>query len=48
VKRERVLMIFHFLGERVGQASELPHGHPHCEILAFNIGGGNVLHFRIA
>lgn len=47
-QRNRVNMILKLLAERVGQASEAPHIHPHVEILPFNKRSRNMLGIGIA
>lgn len=32
-------VVLNLLGEPIGQPGEAPHRHPHCEVLAFDIGG---------
>lgn len=48
VERERVLVVFHFLRERIRKASESPHHHAHRQILAFRIAGRDVLSVRLS
>ena len=39
-------MIFDFLRERVSQASEPAHVHPHVEVLPFHVAGADVFVVR--
>ena len=41
-------MIFDFLRERVSQASEPAHVHPHVEVLPFHVAGADVCRVGIA
>jgi len=42
VERERVLVVFHFLRERIRQPRESPHGHSHRKVLPLDVTCGNV------
>lgn len=46
VERNRVLQVFSLLAERIRQAREAAHRHTHREILALNVGRGNVVVVR--
>lgn len=48
VKRNRVFQVLELLGVRIGQARESAHGHAHREILALNVGRGNVVVIGVA
>ncbi|PYU73312.1 MAG: hypothetical protein DMG49_06285 [Acidobacteria bacterium] len=37
-------VILNFLRERIGEPSEAPHIHWHCEVLAFDVVRGDVFH----
>jgi hypothetical protein len=47
VKGDRSLQVFKVLAESVGKASEPAHLHPDREVLPFDVGCRNLLHFRI-
>src|SRR5438128_1612228 len=42
VKRDGCGVVLDFLAERICQASEAPHPHPHRKVGALNVAGGNV------
>jgi hypothetical protein len=46
-QRKSVNMVLDFLAERVGQASEAAHLHPHVEILSLNKAGTNMLRIGV-
>jgi hypothetical protein len=46
VKGDRGNVILDLLGERIGQAGEAAHLHPHREILALDVAGADVLRVR--
>jgi hypothetical protein len=48
INREGVLVILNLLGVGVREAGKAPHGHPHRQILAFDVRRGNVPHIRLA
>jgi len=43
----RVGMVLRLLGERVGQAGEPAHPHPHGQVLAFDVRRSNLCHVRL-
>ena len=48
VERQGVLQVLHLLRERIGQAREPPHAHPHIQILSLHIRCAHMLGVRIA
>ena len=48
VKRHGVGQVFYFLGERIGKPREPAHAHAHGQVLALNVGRGNVPLSRVA
>lgn len=42
IKRDVVREVIDFFREGIRQAREPPHMHPHAQVLAFNVAGGNV------
>lgn len=48
VQRDRVGVVLHLFGERVSQACEAAHVHPHRQILPFHMGGADLLGFRVS
>ena len=48
VQADRVFQVLHLLGERIGQPREAAHLHPHGEVLAFGVAGGDVLGIGVA
>jgi uncharacterized protein YndB with AHSA1/START domain len=43
MNRDRGNMVFNLLRERISQARETAHRHPHCEVLPLDIAGADVL-----
>jgi hypothetical protein len=36
-------MVLELLGKGIRQARKAPHAHPHCQVVAFDIGGADML-----
>ena len=48
VQRDHVTVVLEFLRERIGEAREAAHVHPHREVRAFNVARVDVVAIRIA
>lgn len=48
MQRDRRDVVLDFLRERISKSSKAPHGHPHSEVLAFDVAGRDVLHIGVA
>lgn len=48
MKRDRVTVIFNLFAETVCQARKAAHPHAHCEVLPFDVAGGDMLGVRVS
>jgi hypothetical protein len=48
VQSNRIGVIIQLLAESIGQPRKAPHVHPHCQVLALNVAGRDVLLVGIA
>ena len=48
VQRDGVRVVLDLLAKAIGQAREAPHGHPHRQVLALDVGRGHIRLDRVA